>query len=188
MAGKVEEREVGALGGLGEVGDRLLEAIEIEILFHNDRKADPLEAVRDEARVDCGVGERRVRIGAVRDDERDTAASGRGEFRRRRAGDVGRARRAQVLRGAWKRKRQSEQDQQQRGDGQSRVGHASAPYRAPRSPIGKKARHLAPRLTQNPTILRNSVAARVRSIDVAREAAPAQVATGLAPLCPSFNP
>ena len=52
--------------------------------FHGDRKADPLEAVRNEAGVDCGVGERRVRIGAVRDDESDAAASrgGRGGFRR----------------------------------------------------------------------------------------------------------
>ena len=184
VAGKVEEREVRAFGGLGEVGDRLLEAIEIEIFFHSDRKADPLEAVRDQARVDCGVGERRVRIGAVRDDERDAAASGRGEFRRRRAGDVGRARRPQVLRCARRRKRQSEQDQQQRGDGQPRVGQASGSNRAPRRPVGKKARHSAPRLTQNPTILRNSVAAPVRSIDLLGKRRPTQVATGLSRCVP----
>ena len=103
MAGKVEEREVRAFGGLGEVGDRLLEAVEIEILLHGDRKADPLEAVRNQARVDCGVGERRVRIGAVRDDERDTAASGRGgvspRARRRRQPRLARASPARRLEG-----------------------------------------------------------------------------------------
>ena len=77
VTGEIEERDLGAFAGLGKVGHRLFEAVEIEVGLHGDREADAFETVGDEAGVDGGVRERGVRIGAVGDDERDEAAGSR---------------------------------------------------------------------------------------------------------------
>ncbi len=86
MTRKIEQRDVCAFGCLREVRDRLFETIEVEVFLYVDRKSDPRETFCDQARVEGGVGEGRVGIGAVGDDERDTAAGGS------RLGDIGRGR------------------------------------------------------------------------------------------------
>jgi hypothetical protein len=77
VTGEIEERDVGALARRGKIGQRLFEAVEVDVGLHGDRKADAFETLADESGVDDGVLKRGVGIGAVGDDERDQTA-GRG--------------------------------------------------------------------------------------------------------------
>ena len=76
MTGEIEERDVGALARRGKIGQRLFEAVEVDVGLHGDREADAFETLADESGVDDGVLKRGVGIGAVGDDERDETAGG----------------------------------------------------------------------------------------------------------------
>jgi hypothetical protein len=82
MTGEIEQRSLGAFGRVCEVVNRLLEGVEANVLLHRNDEAGLFETRGDEIGVDLGVGERRVVIGAVANDERDAQIDRRRGVRR----------------------------------------------------------------------------------------------------------
>ena len=76
VPGEVEQRDVRALARLREIRERLLERVEVEIVFDDDREADLFEARLYHFGVDRRIGERRDGVSMVGDDEGDAAAEG----------------------------------------------------------------------------------------------------------------